>query len=257
MHKDHLPGVGFMFHPDDGLAGADLDGCRDPETGRIESWALEIVEELDSYTEASPTGTGLKMFVRGELPPGRRRKGPIEMYDRGRFFTTTGHRLADVPATVNDRQEELTQLHRRVFGPEKAARTGSSTDKTAAGMSLSDSELIDYAMRAANGEKFARLWAGDTTRYASPANEGRSEADLALCSLLAFWCGPDEERIDRLFRQSGLYRQKWERAGYRALTLAVALDREEFWGGERAKIRVYARQKPSKSEARRVWRSAV
>jgi putative DNA primase/helicase len=115
MHKDRLPGFGFMFHPDDGPAGVDVDGCRDPETGEIESWALEIAAELDSYAEASPSGTGLKVFLRGELPSGRRRKGSIEMYDRERFFTTTGHRLADFPATVNERQEALSLLHPRVF----------------------------------------------------------------------------------------------------------------------------------------------
>ena len=164
------------------------------------------------------------------------------MYDRGRFFTTTGHRLADVPATVNDRQEELAQLHQRVFGLEKVTRTRSPADKSGAGMRLSDSELIDRAMSAANGQKFSKLWAGDTSGYGTLGNEGRSEADLALCSLLAFWCGPDEERIDRLFRQSGLYRQKWERADYRTLTVAVALDREEFWNGERPRIKVYARR---------------
>ena len=143
--------------------------------------------------------------------------------------------------SINERQEALTDLHRRVFGSEKTSRAERSIGRYM-GMSLGDSELIDRAMSAANGEKFSKLWAGDTSEYATPGNEGKSEADLALCSLLAFWCGPDEERIVRLFSQSGLYRPKWERADYRALTLAVALDREEFWDGERPKIRVYARR---------------
>jgi primase-polymerase (primpol)-like protein len=242
MRKDRLPGVGFMFHPEDGLAGIDLDSCRQPKTGKIEPWALEIIGELDSYAEASPTGTGLKIFVRGDLPQGRRRKGQIEMYDRGRFFTTTGHRLKSVPVSINEWQEELTHLHRRVFGSEKPPQSEKSSSTYTAGMSLGDSELIDRAMSAANGEKFSKLWAGDTSEYATPGNEGSSEADLALCSLLAFWCGPDEERIDRLFRQSGLMRRKWERADYRSLTLAVALDREEFWGGEQFAARVYVRR---------------
>ena len=241
MRKDRLPGVGFMFHPEDGFAGVDLDRCRNPETGRVEPWALEVVEELDSHTEVSPSKTGLKVFVRGELPPGRRRKGCIEMYDRSRFFTTSGHCLAGAPATVNERQEELAHLHKRVFGSEKSPHAEKSSGKYAAGMSLSDSELIDRAMSATNGERFSRLWAGDTSQYASPGNEGRSEADLALCSMLAFWCGPDEDRIDRLFRQSGLMRQKWLREDYRLLTLAAALDREEFWGGGRQKTKVKAR----------------
>jgi primase-polymerase (primpol)-like protein len=131
MRNDRLPGVGFMFHPDDGFAGVDLDKCRDLESGKIASWALEVVGELDSYTEISPTGTGLKIFVRGELPPGRRRKERIEMYDRGRFFTTTGHRLKSASVSINERQEELTHLHRRVFGSEKSPRAEKSSNEYA------------------------------------------------------------------------------------------------------------------------------
>jgi putative DNA primase/helicase len=242
MRKDRLPGVGYMFHPKDGLAGVDLDNCRGRKSCKIEAWALEIVEELDSYAEVSPSKTGLKVFVRGVLPPGRRRKGCLEMYDRCRFFTTTGCALAGTPVTVNERQEELTHLHKRVFGSEKSAHAEKSSGKYAAAMSVSDSELIERAMSAANGGKFSKLWAGDTSGYATPSNEGRSEAELALCSFLAFWCGPDEGRIDRLFRQSGLMRQKWERDDYRALTLAAALNRGEFWGGEQPAARVYARR---------------
>jgi putative DNA primase/helicase len=153
----------------------------------------------------------------------------------------TGHRLADAPASVNYRQEELARLHRRVFGLGKAARVKRPGCVAGAGQGLTDSELLDRAMRAANGEKFSRLWAGDSSEYATPSNDGHSEADLALCSLLAFWCGPDEGRIDRLFRQSGLCREKWaRRADYRRLTLAAALDRDEFWGGQDATIRIYA-----------------
>jgi putative DNA primase/helicase len=248
MRRDYLPGIGFMFHLDDGLAGVDLDGCRNPRTGEIEAWSTEIVEGLGTYAEVSPSETGLKVFVCGELPPGRRRKGNIEMYDRGRFFTTTGHHLAGTPTTVNARQEELTQLHRRVFGePAGQAADGERGSRENPLLSLSDAELVDRAMRAANGEKFGRLWAGDTSNYANGDNESRSEADLALCSILAFWIGPDQKRIDQLFRQSGLYREKWERADYRTLTLTLALDREEFWNSDRTvplrRGRVYARRK--------------
>ena len=63
MRKDHLPGVGFMFHPEDDLPGVDLDKCRDPGTAKIESWALEMVGELNSYEEVWPSKKGLKGFV--------------------------------------------------------------------------------------------------------------------------------------------------------------------------------------------------
>ena len=71
-------------------------------------------------------------------------------------------------------------------------------------------EVIRKALSASNGERFSRLWYGDTSGYGS-----HSEADLALCGMLAFWTGGDAARIDTLFRQSGLYREKWDRKDYR------------------------------------------
>jgi hypothetical protein len=118
---------------------------------------------------------------------------------------------------------------------------------------VSDAELVDRAVRAANGDKFARLWDGDASDYATAGNEGRSEADLALCSLLAFWCGPDESRIDSLFRQSGLMRPKWDERHYgdgRTYgqgTIGHAFaGRSEFWSEGASAMsagKVYARRK--------------
>ena len=71
-------------------------------------------------------------------------------------------------------------------------------------LDLSDTEILIRAWQAADSEAFDKLWAGDTSDYAS-----NSEADLALCSYLVFWTGGDPGRVDELFRQSGLYRPKW------------------------------------------------
>lgn len=83
-------GLGYVFSSDDPFVGIDLDQCRHRETGEIEPWAMEIVRKLNGYTEISVSGTGVHVIVRGELPKGRRRKGPIEVYDRDRFFVVTG-----------------------------------------------------------------------------------------------------------------------------------------------------------------------
>lgn len=85
-----MHGLGFAFSTDDPYTGVDLDHCRDAETGEIEPWALNIVHNLNGYTELSPSGTGVHVIVGALLPPGRCRKGGIEMYDRGRYFTVTG-----------------------------------------------------------------------------------------------------------------------------------------------------------------------
>jgi primase-polymerase (primpol)-like protein len=114
-YEEHsYDGIGFVFTPDDDLCGVDLDKCVDPETGEIEEWAQEVIEELDSYTEISPSGTGVHVLVRATLPEGRNRKGRFETYDRDRYFTVTGKHLAGTPETIEGRQEELRAVVGRV-----------------------------------------------------------------------------------------------------------------------------------------------
>ncbi len=88
--EDAYGGVGFVFADSDPFCGVDLDSCVRPETGEVEPWAMSMVEKLGSYTEISPSGTGLHVIVRAELPPGGNRKDRVELYDRGRFFTMSG-----------------------------------------------------------------------------------------------------------------------------------------------------------------------
>lgn len=83
-----LHGIGFMLG--NGFVGVDLDHCRNPETGELTSEARDIVYILNSYTEVSPSGTGIHIICRGTLPPGPRRRGNIEMYASNRYFTMTG-----------------------------------------------------------------------------------------------------------------------------------------------------------------------
>lgn len=94
---------GFRLHCRRPLLWRGLDGCVDPETGEVASWAAEVLDELDSYTEFSPSGRGLHVLARAELPPGGRRKGRVEMYDRGRFFTVTGRHLPGTPRGIEER----------------------------------------------------------------------------------------------------------------------------------------------------------
>lgn len=228
-----LAGVGYVFSTDDPYGGIDLDGCRDLRTSKLAAWARGIVRAVGSYAEVSPSGTGVKVFFRGEVPGERRRKGQIEMYDRARFFTMTGNRLGDTPCEIADGREAVAKLYVDTFGAVVAlpcAGRPHGLASTHAGVALADEELVARAATAANGAKFASLWSGDRAGYGSA-----SEADLALCSMLAFWAGPDRERIDLLFRGSGLCRDKWlRRADYREKTIAEALKRGEFYGGSTA-----------------------
>jgi hypothetical protein len=87
-------------------------------------------------------------------------------------------------------------------------------------ITLNDQELVDRMMSAENGEKFSRLWNGDTSAY----DGDDSRADQALCNILAWWTNKDANWMDNLFRQSGLYRPKWERQDYRERTITAAID---------------------------------
>ncbi len=207
-------GVGFALG--DGYVGVDLDHCRDPVTGHVEAWAQAVVAQVHSYTEASPSGTGVHVITRGHLPPGRRRKGDLEMYDSGRFFTVTGDHMAGSPSALKERTEELAALHAETFPP-KAARAAQPVPRVALGMT--DAEVLRLAFKAKNGARVRALYGGDTAAYGGDA----SSADAALLSVLAFWT-QDEAQLDRLFRSSGLHREKWERPDYRERTLRFALE---------------------------------
>ena len=108
-------GIGFVFAADDPYCGVDLDGCRDPETGRITRWAWRWIMRLDSYTEVSPSSTGVKIFLRGTIPESIKgelgnHKG-IEVYTDKRYFCVTGQHLPGTPNSIRDAQEALTYLY--------------------------------------------------------------------------------------------------------------------------------------------------
>ena len=64
VERDHLAGFGFVLDADrDGIVGVDLDGCRDPTSGRIAPWAQKIIQSLRSYAEVSPSGAGVKILA--------------------------------------------------------------------------------------------------------------------------------------------------------------------------------------------------
>ena len=171
--------------------------------GIPEPW--EIIQSIGSYAELSPSGTGVKIFARGKLPKGGRKKvGDFETYDSGRYFTVTGHRLDGSPADVQN-GNGLGGVYRAFFPaaapkPAIAKRTAPSD-----GMAPDDAVIIQKASGAKNGPKVLRLWAGNTDDYQSD-----SEADLALAGIIVFW-SQDASQLEQIMRSSGLARQKWDK----------------------------------------------
>lgn len=195
-------GVGFVLTKDDPLVGIDLDHCIDRATGVIEPWALAVVDQIHSYTERSPSGNGLRIFVRGTLPSHGRKKGPLELYQDGRYLTVTGNHLAGTPLTIEDRHTTLQRVHAALF-PLRNHSDHPYRNNTL--ISADDETLLKRMFASKNGAKIKQLWQGDWNDYLS-----QSEADAALCCHLAFWFGRDSVRMERVFRQSQLMRAKWE-----------------------------------------------
>ncbi|MGE0191980.1 MAG: hypothetical protein AB7T63_08040 [Planctomycetota bacterium] len=219
-------GIGFAFAADDPFVGIDLDGCRDPASGELLTWARATVERFATYTEVSPSGRGVHLILVGALPPGGRKRGAIECYAEGRYFTITARSLNGVPPLpVEERQRDLDAWHAETFPPQQRKRPV-PPDPGSRQAEPDDERLLARARKAKNGKKFCALYDdGDTTGYGSP-----SEADLGLCLILAFWTDRDPERIDRLFRRSKLYRPKWDQSAgqgetYGQRTVRTAVER--------------------------------
>ena len=196
-------GIGIF----DSIAAIDIDHCM--KDGKLSAMAADIVETMDAYTEISPSGEGLRILF---LAPGFRydtekyyinnQKSGLEVYLPGmtrKYVTVTGNtqRTRDILNRADRLQTILDKYMKRPQQPTQTAAPlpGSPVD-------ISDTELIEKARNAANGRKFSDLWDGGLCGYSSP-----SEADQALCNLLAFWTGKDAARMEALFRQSGLNRE--------------------------------------------------
>jgi putative DNA primase/helicase len=210
-------GVGFVVTAEDDIVGGDLDGCRIAQTGAIHPRAQEIVKRFATYTEVSPSRCGVRLFGRARLPADHPcRTGKIEVYSRARYFTVTGEHLAGTPQTLTDVTDALHWLFATYFAQPAPVRQRPAQVST-----RSDHDLVERALQAANGDRFARLWNGD---WQAAGYSSQSEADLGLLSHLAYWCNGDAAQMTRLFEQSGLCRPKWlDRSNYRIRTLAKAL----------------------------------
>jgi hypothetical protein len=223
-------GIGFVFTAKDPYLGVDLDGCRDGSTGELADWARAIVDRLDTYTEVSPSQTGVKLFMRAQMPGSRHKRvlgtgQAIEVYDNVRFFTVTGQRVAGTATGIEARHAEVAGWYAETFPAQQASdATYMDFDGATNGAwgEQDDEALVEQMLRSRNGAKLRRLWEGDTSDYHGDA----SAADLALCRALAFWTSKDGDRMDRLFRQSNLFREKWERADYRDRTIQLAIKQQ-------------------------------
>jgi hypothetical protein len=92
-------GIGRVLTGDNGLVGIDLDDACAPD-GTLAPWANQIVQDIPTYWERSPSGSGLHAWCQGTWPTAGNKSGRIEVYASGRFFTVTGNHLDGTPDTI-------------------------------------------------------------------------------------------------------------------------------------------------------------
>ena len=218
-------GIGFVLTEDDPYCAIDLDDVIDPNTGSINDDTQAIVNSIDTYWEVSPSNTGLRGLLKGTKPGSRSRTRAasgieVELYDSKRFITITGLSIEGCEE-VKYQQQALTNLYRWLFGEEAK----STVVRDGLGYAGTDAELLSKARNVGQWKMFRKLYHNGNWQQDFPS---QSEADLKLATMLAFWCGPDAERMDRLFRRSKLYRDKWdEQRGsktYGEQTIAKAIE---------------------------------
>jgi hypothetical protein len=212
------PGIGFVFTTGDPYCGIDFDECRDKEHGALLAWAAEFLAEFATYAEVSPSESGIHLIGRavGGVGVGNRKDyqgGRVEKYDRGRFFSVTGRRVAGTPATINDVTQALATLQAKVWGSDRSdngagADTGAGgSERQGADLDPRDRKLFGKIISSKGGEVFLALWSGQPTS----ADPNLSDDDASLVSRLAFWLNRDAARMDRWFRSSPRMRPKWDK----------------------------------------------
>ena len=170
-----------------------------------------IFEEILStytYAEESISGEGIHVIGKGIIPGPKRRSGCREMYPDKRVFLITGNHIEGTPHTVNEVSEQaLRPIYEKIDPPVQKSqnKVGVQKKEVLGNLSRTDEEIIELCKNAANGEKFSKLFSGNW----QGTYDSQSEADLALCNLIAFRT-KDFDQIDRIFRKCGLYRPKWD-----------------------------------------------
>ena len=216
--NDKYTGLGFVFTNTD-YSGIDLDDAKTFHTGEPNphyqadlARQVKIAQEFDSYSEVSPSGTGLHIIVKGKVPNGKRTNF-IELYPSGRFFTMTGQVHNNKP--IGDYSDLLNQLWAQMGGViENVAPVIDSTEI------VTDDEILALAHKH-NAATFDDLANGVFTSYPS-----QSEADQAYCNIIAYYTN-SKAQVERIFRNSKLMRSKVNvNKGYLPNTIRKAFDQK-------------------------------
>lgn len=210
VEAGRFDGIGYALTADEGYICIDLDHCVNPETGEIDQWAMDILDIVQeaggTYSESSPSKTGIHLWGRGRLPNDKGIHQPmenghdVEMYTNAHYMTVTGEPMNDIP--LNDIQpaiDKILTMLKKKPTPEPKAGKGQQTATPA--LNLSDGDIITKMGQSKQGPAFHSLYdLGDMSAY----GDDHSRADAALLAMLAFWTGKNAEQMERIFLSSKL-----------------------------------------------------
>lgn len=252
--KSSYDGVGFVFTADSPYVGVDLDLCvtLEDDQYQLTNFAARVVDKLSSYTEFSPSKTGLHIIGQASEMAAMRTEwkgNAIEIYRTGRYFTFTGLSWHEDACAVRDIHGDLADIIEKLKKP-VSQQEGEKRTGIIASAGLGDDDRLRLALR---NVKLAALFEGDTSEYGGD----ESRADFALCRLLAYYSDGRVDLLDSMFRKSKLYRGKWDdRRGdstYGAQTIEKILESQRVYLGTRTK---HERQE-SNYDSRKVRRYTV
>lgn len=209
---DEYDGVGICIHKSDRLIFIDVDHAINEE-GHINEIGTDIINHMaGQFVEISQSGSGLHILTLGEIPKSfKNSKNGVEMYNEKRFVAMTGKALHE--GEPHEDADSIAYVFDSYRTPEKERKI---IERVTPELERDDRWIIDHAMQRG---KFRELYEGTwRSLYGS-----QSEADLAICNILAFWCDCRPDQIDRIFRSSSLYRDKWDRDDYRNATIEMAI----------------------------------
>ena len=203
---DNADGLAFYFA--NGYVGLDIDNINNDLQDYLAGAPETLVSKFkkftsDTYMEVSQSGKGIHAIFKGKIPGKRRRKANYEMYESGRFFALTGNTIG--PNKIQSlNQTEMKKLYEFLFGKDKIVNISSFQDQPINDLSVS--EIINRMLTSAKGQRDKLFMQGGWERlYTS-----HSEADLAFANDLAFWTGKNFQKMDTIFRNSSLMRNKWD-----------------------------------------------
>lgn len=226
-------GLGFFFN--NNYIGVDIDDIPEEikkfsqaptDPNNLINWLNGLTNH--SYLEVSQSGKGIHAIVKGKYKLDKNRRDNFEIYNNGRFFALTGNILNEQKNIKTISKRKFEELYYSTVGKNNQTTPVEARNSIPSSNNLSIDETIKKMFASSSGVKIKHLMDG-IFDYKS-----QSEADIALCNYLAFWTNKDPEKMDAIFRQSKLMRDKWDKKdgattyGQRTINKAIADTIETF-----------------------------